>query len=64
MARPNLLVHGRGQATILHRNNLGYLQRIELGTINWMTAGSGIVHSERKPPEQSHQRHTRADGRR
>jgi redox-sensitive bicupin YhaK (pirin superfamily) len=34
---------------IQHRDNLGYSQRIEPGAINWMTAGSGIVHSERKP---------------
>jgi len=34
---------------IMHRDNLGYTQRIEPGAINWMTAGSGIVHSERKP---------------
>jgi redox-sensitive bicupin YhaK (pirin superfamily) len=34
---------------ILHRDNLGYTQRIEPGAINWMTAGRGIVHSERKP---------------
>ena len=34
---------------ILHRDNIGYTQRIEPGAINWMTAGSGIVHSERKP---------------
>ena len=26
--------------------------RIEPGAINWMTAGRGIVHSERTPPEQ------------
>lgn len=36
---------------ILHRDNLGYTQRIEPGAINWMTAGSGIVHSERKPED-------------
>ncbi len=42
---------------ILHRDNLGYVQRIEPGAINWMTAGSGIVHSERKPPEQAQQRY-------
>ena len=40
---------------ILHRDNLGFVQRIEPGAINWMTAGSGIVHSERKPPEQAQQ---------
>jgi len=34
---------------ILHRDNIGYTQRIEPGAINWMTAGSGIVHSERRP---------------
>lgn len=34
---------------IQHRDNLGYTQRIEPGAINWMTVGSGIVHSERKP---------------
>lgn len=37
------------EGVILHRDNLGYSQRIEPGAINWMTAGSGIVHSERKP---------------
>ncbi len=37
------------EGVILHRDNLGYTQRIEPGAINWMTAGSGIVHSERKP---------------
>lgn len=40
------------EGVILHRDNLGYTQRIEPGAINWMTAGSGIVHSERKPPEE------------
>ncbi len=37
------------EGVIMHRDNLGYTQRIEPGAINWMTAGSGIVHSERKP---------------
>ncbi|OYT92056.1 MAG: hypothetical protein CFE43_10005 [Burkholderiales bacterium PBB3] len=45
------------EGVILHRDNLGYVQRIEPGAINWMTAGSGIVHSERKPPEQAQQRY-------
>ncbi|MFZ6819917.1 pirin family protein [Undibacterium sp. Ji22W] len=39
---------------ILHRDNLGYTQRIEPGAINLMIAGNGIVHSERKPEEQKH----------
>ena len=36
---------------ILHRDSLGSVQRIEPGAINWMTAGGGIVHSERTPPD-------------
>lgn len=32
---------------IVHRDSLGTEQRIEPGAINWMKAGSGIVHSER-----------------
>jgi redox-sensitive bicupin YhaK (pirin superfamily) len=32
---------------ILHRDSLGYLQPIRPGAINLMTAGRGIVHSER-----------------
>ncbi len=39
------------EGAILHRDNLGSVQRIEPGAINWMTAGSGIVHSERTPPD-------------
>jgi redox-sensitive bicupin YhaK (pirin superfamily) len=30
-----------------HRDSLGTVQLIEPGEVNWMTAGSGIVHSER-----------------
>jgi redox-sensitive bicupin YhaK (pirin superfamily) len=43
---------------ILHRDNLGYTQRIEPGAINWMTAGSGIVHSERKPEAERNSTYT------
>lgn len=32
-----------------HRDSLGTVQDILPGAINWMTAGRGIVHSERKP---------------
>ena len=35
----------------MHRDSVGSLQRIEPGAINWMTAGRGIVHSERKPDD-------------
>lgn len=34
---------------MMHRDSLGTEQLIEPGAINWMTAGRGIVHSERKP---------------
>ncbi|MDO3388097.1 pirin family protein [Gilvimarinus sp. SDUM040013] len=36
---------------IRHRDSLGYRQDIKPGAVNWMTAGSGIVHSERSPEE-------------
>jgi len=39
------------EGAMLHRDSLGSVQRIEPGAINWMTAGRGIVHSERSPDE-------------
>jgi redox-sensitive bicupin YhaK (pirin superfamily) len=36
---------------ILHRDSLGTVQPIRPGAVNWMTAGRGIVHSERTPLE-------------
>ncbi|HVU01212.1 MAG TPA: pirin family protein [Polyangiaceae bacterium] len=39
------------EGEILHRDSLGSEQPIRPGDVNWMTAGSGIVHSERTPPE-------------
>lgn len=39
------------EGAIMHRDSLGFSQRIEPGAINWMTAGRGIVHSERAPEE-------------
>jgi redox-sensitive bicupin YhaK (pirin superfamily) len=36
---------------ILHRDSLGTVQPIRPGAVNWMTAGRGIAHSERTPPE-------------
>ena len=35
----------------LHRDSIGSEQIIQPGDINWMTAGRGIVHSERTPQE-------------
>lgn len=39
------------EGSIFHRDSLGFAQSIEPGAINWMTAGRGIVHSERTAPE-------------
>src|SRR6202007_156969 len=39
------------EGEILHRDSLGSVQAIQPGEVNWMTAGSGIVHSERTSPE-------------
>lgn len=35
------------EGEILHRDSLDTVQLIRPGEVNWMTAGSGIVHSER-----------------
>jgi hypothetical protein len=35
------------QGEIVHRDSAGYHQTIRPGEVNWMTAGSGISHSER-----------------
>ncbi len=39
------------EGEILHRDSLGFVQRIKPGAVNWMTAGRGIVHSEKVTPE-------------
>ena len=44
------------QGAIDHRDSLGTFSTIRPGTVNLMTAGKGIVHSERSPQEE------RADG--
>jgi len=38
------------EGEIMHRDNLGFTQAIRPGEVNWMTAGKGIVHSERTDP--------------
>jgi redox-sensitive bicupin YhaK (pirin superfamily) len=37
---------------IMHRDSLGTAAAIRPGEVNWMTAGRGIVHSERTAPER------------
>jgi redox-sensitive bicupin YhaK (pirin superfamily) len=39
------------EGTILHRDSLGSVVPIRPGEVNWMTAGRGIVHSERSPAD-------------
>jgi redox-sensitive bicupin YhaK (pirin superfamily) len=36
---------------IMHRDSLGTVMAIRPGELNWMTAGRGIAHSERTPPQ-------------
>jgi hypothetical protein len=38
------------EGSLDHRDSLGYHLTIEPGAVNWMTAGRGIVHSERTGP--------------
>jgi len=37
------------EGSMMHRDSLGSVQEIQPGDVNWMTAGRGIVHSERTP---------------
>ena len=39
------------EGSMVHRDSLGSVQTIVPGDVNWMTAGNGIVHSERSSPE-------------
>lgn len=40
------------EGSIMHRDSLGSEQLIEPGAINWMSAGRGIVHSERSSADK------------
>ncbi len=40
---------------IMHRDSLGSAMAIRPGEVNWMTAGRGIVHSERTALERRHE---------
>lgn len=39
------------QGRLRHRDTLGTIRDIGPGDVNWMTAGRGIAHSERTPPD-------------
>lgn len=45
------------EGSMLHRDSLGSIQEIHPGDVNWMTAGKGIVHSERETIETRGQDH-------
>ncbi|MEM7340741.1 MAG: pirin family protein [Actinomycetota bacterium] len=36
---------------MVHRDSTGAVQSIEPGAVNWMTAGSGVAHTERSHPD-------------
>lgn len=42
------------EGSIMHRDSLGTEVEIQAGAVNWMTAGKGIVHSERTPDYLRH----------
>jgi len=42
------------EGSIMHRDTLGTVVEIKPGAVNWMTAGKGIVHSERVPDSVHH----------
>lgn len=42
------------EGSIFHRDTLGSALEIKPGEVNWMTAGKGIVHSEKTPDHLRH----------
>jgi redox-sensitive bicupin YhaK (pirin superfamily) len=42
------------EGSIMHRDSIGSEVEIKAGEVNWMTAGKGIVHSERTPDYLRH----------
>ncbi|MBL7933478.1 MAG: pirin family protein [Bacteroidia bacterium] len=39
------------EGSIMHRDSIGSEVQINPGAVNWMTAGKGVVHSERSPED-------------
>ncbi|MHA6288191.1 pirin family protein [Maricaulis sp. CAU 1757] len=46
------------EGALRHRDSLGVDQVIRPGDVNWMTAGRGVVHSERTPDLERSEGHT------
>ena len=42
------------EGRLVHRDSTGVVQTIEAGDVNWMTAGSGVTHTERTPAGERH----------
>lgn len=42
------------EGAIMHRDSMGTELEIQPGAVNWMTAGKGVVHSERTPERLRH----------
>lgn len=42
------------EGSIFHRDSIGSAIEIQPGAVNWMTAGKGVVHSERTPEYLRH----------
>ena len=42
------------EGAMMHKDSLGSNIEIEPGAVNWMTAGKGVVHSERTPERLRH----------
>ncbi|MCH5600295.1 pirin family protein [Niabella ginsengisoli] len=42
------------EGSIFHRDSIGSAVEIKPGAVNWMTAGKGVVHSERTPEHLRH----------
>lgn len=38
------------EGEIMHRDSTGSVQKVAPGSVGWMTAGKGVVHTERTPP--------------
>lgn len=39
------------EGEIMHEDSMGTQQRIKPGSVNWMTAGKGVTHTERTPED-------------
>ncbi|MCL6265924.1 pirin family protein [Flagellimonas myxillae] len=50
------------EGEVMHRDSLGTEQLIKPGSVNWMTAGSGVSHTERTPDSLRNGKMFRAQG--